>query len=224
MIFILIFITVVVILLVKKNNKQKTNTIVAPAVEAVIAIPVVEAAKKEVIIKITDNDFFLNNKIGYFSQAKTKDEAIYISKLVAQKEEKKLRWAELRKLIIEKIPDYNVDVLECECNNFVAMAQSYQMWKTIVSQKKTFPFIKYNAVIDGVTCKTCKKLDRIARLVDDPFWDIYYPPNCSECRCLVEQYDEFDIKKPTDLSMKKLILPIEKFAINVGKHELKLPY
>jgi SPP1 gp7 family putative phage head morphogenesis protein len=217
MIFIIIFIIVVIIFLFKKDNKEKINTTIIPINSSF-------KEEEEETIKINDKNFFLNNKIGYFSQAKTKDDAIYISNLVMQKEEKKLRWTELKKLILEKIPDYNIDLLESECSNFVAMAINFEMWKTIQNQKKRFPYIKYSSVIDGVTCKTCKKLDGIVRPVDDIFWDTYYPPNCSECRCLVLQYDEFDIKKPTDLSKKKLILPIEKFALNVGKHELKLSY
>ncbi|MBC7495494.1 MAG: hypothetical protein H7221_10850 [Flavobacterium sp.] len=215
MLYLLIFITIIVIFLIKKTTKRDVNHISKTESKTV---------KIEIINKVNHKDFFLNNKIGYFSQAKNKDEAIYISRLVAQKEEKKLRWTELRKLVVEKNPEYNINILEIECSAFVSMAMSYDMWKTIQEQKKLFPFIKYSSVIDGITCKTCKKLEGITRPVDDSFWDVYYPPNCADCRCLGEQYDEFDVKKPTDLSKKNLILPIEKFALNVGKHELKLPY
>jgi uncharacterized protein with gpF-like domain len=104
------------------------------------------------------------------------------------------------------------------------MANSYEKWMSIQEQKHILPYIKYSAVNDGETCLICKKLNNIVRVVDDPFWDIYYPPNCPECRCIVEQYEKSEIRNQTNLSKKNLIMPSNKFAINVGKHELKLLY
>ncbi|MDR3652596.1 MAG: phage minor head protein [Paludibacter sp.] len=168
--------------------------------------------------------YFLNNKIGYFTQAKTKENAIFISESVKKLYYKSMTQKEFVKLILERIPDYDVDTLKIESDNFILMADNYSTWKYIQRNKDILPFLKYNAITDETTCTTCKKLNNIVRSVDDEFWDIYFPPNCPECRCIVQLYDESDIKKPTDLTKKKLIRPMDCFAINVGKHDLKSLY
>ena len=137
---------------------------------------------------------------------------------------KSLNQKEFNKIVFEKIPEYDIDTLRIERENFILMAENYATWKHIQKNKDILPFLKYNAIGDETTCKTCNKLNNIVRPVDDEFWDIYFPPNCPECRCIVQQYEKCDVKSPTDLSKKKLIPPINYFAINVGKHDLKPLY
>ena len=168
-----------------------------------------------------DLKYFFNNKVGYFSQAKTIEDVIFISRLVAP-DCVYPKWTEFRKKVLERIPEYDKDVLKKENQTFITMAMQYSQWVKIQKDKEVLDYLEYDAVKDGVGCSTCKKLHGIIRKVDDEFWDTYYPPNCDECRCIVMQ--RFDVKKVTDLSKKKLKLPDSKFAINVGKHELKLPY
>ena len=165
--------------------------------------------------------YFFNNKVGYFSQAKTLEDAIFISRLVAP-DGVYPKWTEFRNKVLDRIPDYDTDILKKENQTFITMAMQYSQWLQIQKDKDVLPYLEYDAVKDSVTCSTCKKLHGIKRRVDDDFWNIYFPPNCDECRCIVLQSDE--VRKETDLSKKKLKLPDSKFAINVGKHELKLPY
>lgn len=167
--------------------------------------------------------YFLDNKIGYFSFAKNKEDANFISRLVAPNGELS-RWTIFRKEVLTRIPDYDIEILKCEFNSFYAMAQCYQSWKSVEKDKDILPYLKYDAIIDGETCPTCKQLHNIVLPVDDPLWDIYFPPNCSTCRCIVSQISGIDEIKLTDISKKKLKLPNDKYAINVGKHELKLSY
>ena len=164
--------------------------------------------------------YFLNNRIGYFTQAKTRENAIYISRLVSKIYDKSLNKKEFTRIVLEKIPDYDKDTLRNEYENFIIMAENYDTWEYIQSTKDILPYLKYSAIVE-IACPTCKKLNNIVRPADDEFWDIYYPPNCPECRCIVEQHEKSDIKNPTDLSKKKLFIPNEEFAINVGKHNLK---
>lgn len=214
---IVIFILSIIIILFiyKKRNSTKKN--VFQQIENNDLIKFEMSNKRE---KDSDLFFFLNNSIGYFSQAKTEENAKNISKLIANKEINSETWKQLKNKILEIIPDYNVNVLQSEYSTFYGMAQCYERWQQIQEQKSALPFLKYSAVNDNNICKTCKKLNNIIRNADDPFWDIYFPPNCQECRCTVEQYDAFDVKKITDLTNKNLIKPTDKFAINIGKHEL----
>ena len=179
--------------------------------------------KNEEINKPNNIDYYLNNKIGYFTQAKTKENEIYISRLVAKFYIKSLTKKEFTKLVLDLIPDYDDELLFNERENFILMAKQYDTWQNIQSTKDLFPYLKYSAIVE-ISCPVCKKLDNVIRHADDPFWDIYYPPNCPECRCIVQQYEKNEINKPTDLTKIKLKLPIEEFAINVGKHELKSLY
>lgn len=167
--------------------------------------------------------YFLETKVGYFSETKTLEEARFISRLV-EPEGRLNKWTSFRDTVLERMPYYHTDVLKIEFNLFFGMAQSYVSWRNIEQDKKIFAYLKYDAVKDSVTCSTCKKLHGIIRPVDDEFWDTYFPPNCQECRCCVMQYDSDEVKHVTDLSKKKLILPDPKFALNIGKHELKLYY
>lgn len=211
---ILLFVLVIIIifLIYKKNNSNKN--IISNNDNISISF-----STSNNIDKNSDLFFFLNNRVGYFSQAKTEENAEVISKLIAEKEMNKETWKLFKNKVLAIIPDYNVEILKSEYSTFYGMAQCYERWKQIQEQKKTLPFLKYSAVNDSVICKTCEKLNNIALSVDDPFWDVYFPPNCQECRCTVEQYDAFDAKI-TDLTNKKIIRPAEKFAINIGKHEL----
>ena len=168
-------------------------------------------------------NYFLKNKTGYFSLAKNKEEANFISRLVSQ-DGQLSRWTAFRNSVLSKLPEYNIEILEKEFYSFYGMAQSYQTWKDAQRDKEFFPYLKYDAVKDGETCPTCKKLNNLIKPIDDSFWDVYFPPNCESCRCIVIKIDKYDKVRVIDLSKKILLRPIDKYAINVGKHELTLPY
>ena len=117
------------------------------------------------------------------------------------------------------VPEYNKDILESEFYAFNSMASGYSSWKQLQRARSEFPYLRYYTSNDA-SCKICKTLNNIKLHIDDPFWDIFFPPNCPECSCYVMQYDKEEIKHTTDLSKKKLIRPDDKYALNFGKHEL----
>jgi hypothetical protein len=213
---IIILIAATIALIVYKNNNRKVKTTANK--------PVFFSKEKEVELNYDSRIiYFLKNKIGYFSSAKNKEEANFISRLVATNGQLK-RWAEFRNKVLSEIPDYDAEKLKKEFYTFYGMAPCYQSWTEAQQDKELFPYLKYDAVTGGETCPTCKKLNNITRPIDDPFWDVYFPPNCDSCRCIVLQLGKYDKVVLTDLSKKQLLRPADKYAINVGKHELKLSY
>jgi len=79
-----------------------------------------------------------------------------------------------------------------EYDTTIAQAQMVERWEQIIDQKKTLPFLVYSAVIDDHTSEICEPLDGITLPVDNPFWDSNTPLNHFNCRCTLEQVDEFD--------------------------------
>lgn len=168
-----------------------------------------------------DVKYFLTQKVGYFSQSISKSEASLISRLVAP-DGKIQSWSKFKKSVLEVNSNYDISILKTEMNLFITMSHMYSQWKSIEKDKNLFPYLKYSAIIDGDLCKTCRQLNNFIVHIDDPFWDIYYPPNCPSCRCLVEKIDKYENVKSTDYKTKKLQIPIKGYDINVGKQELLL--
>jgi SPP1 gp7 family putative phage head morphogenesis protein len=81
---------------------------------------------------------------------------------------------------------------QAEYNTTIGQAQMVERWEQIENQKERLPFLKYSAVIDTQTSEICLPLDGICLPVNDSFWDSNTPLNHFNCRCTLEQLDEFD--------------------------------
>jgi SPP1 gp7 family putative phage head morphogenesis protein len=81
---------------------------------------------------------------------------------------------------------------QAEYNTTIGQAQMIERWEQIENQKERLPFLKYSAVIDTQTSEICLPLDGICLPVNDSFWDSNSPLNHFNCRCTLEQLDEFD--------------------------------
>ena len=69
-------------------------------------------------------------------------------------------------------------------------------WDQIQRVKKTRPWLRYVAVLDGRTRPDHLAWHGTTLPIDDPWWDTHYPPNGWGCRCTVmqlsdEELDEF---------------------------------
>lgn len=87
---------------------------------------------------------------------------------------------------------YYKQYAQTEYSTTIAQAQMVERWEQIIDQSKTLPFLKYSAVIDSQTSDICEPLDGICLPVNDEFWDTNTPLNHFNCRCTLEQLDEFD--------------------------------
>ena len=114
---------------------------------------------------------------------------------------------------------YNNAYLQAEYQQAIAASQSNSEWVDIQAGKDTQPMLTYKTAGDDHVRPEHAILDDASYPVDDPFWDVYYPPIDWGCRCDVVQSD--GDAAPLD----KGDLPEVKdmFAINWGKEQVVFP-
>jgi SPP1 gp7 family putative phage head morphogenesis protein len=91
-------------------------------------------------------------------------------------------------------------------------------WEQIQEMKMSFPYLRYVTMRDDKVRDEHAALDGLVFPVDDPFWDMYMPPNDWNCRCSVEQLleEEFDPETQPQLAEIPLAIP-PSFQNNPGK-------
>lgn len=103
-----------------------------------------------------------------------------------------------------------------------AMNNSYLAgnWFQAQEDKDIFPYLRYVAVMDDRVREEHAELHGTIKDIDDPFWDIHYPPNGWNCRCDVEQLMKSEAeedpkfgKEPPDVEID------ENFRKNTGKDQ-----
>ncbi|OED40240.1 hypothetical protein ACH42_17145 [Endozoicomonas sp. (ex Bugula neritina AB1)] len=74
-------------------------------------------------------------------------------------------------------------------------AYAVGQWQSIEADKKTAPFLMYDAVEDHRVRPEHLQWNGTIREVDDEFWQTHYPPNGWQCRCGVIQLDRDELKQ-----------------------------
>ncbi len=79
----------------------------------------------------------------------------------------------------------------------VNMRVSYAVgrWSSFERTKRSRPFLRYVAILDDVTRPDHEELHNLVLPVDDPFWDIFAPPNGWNCRCTLQNLSQRDIDR-----------------------------
>lgn len=116
--------------------------------------------------------------------------------------------------------EYNVNFLAAEYNHAVATSQMASKWNDFNEDKGALPLLQYFTVGDARVRVSHQPLDGIIKPVDDPFWDVYMPPNDWNCRCTVKQLAEGEISKTTTDKLPQL-KPM--FKNNPGKSGVVFP-
>ena len=154
----------------------------------------------------------LSTNLEYFSAAKT----YWFTKetsLLTENEELK-SFNDFKEEALKLYDQYNINWLEAEYSTTIGQAQMCERWEQIDEQKEKLPFLRYSAIEDANTSEICAPLDGITLPVDDPFWDSNSPLNHFNCRCTLEQLDEFDAVVTTGSKAEKA---------SVDSEELKQP-
>lgn len=68
-------------------------------------------------------------------------------------------------------------------------------WAKVVKNAEAAPYLMYVAVDDDRTRPAHRAWSHLVLRWDDPWWDTHYPPNGWNCRCIVIQLSERDLKK-----------------------------
>jgi SPP1 gp7 family putative phage head morphogenesis protein len=87
-------------------------------------------------------------------------------------------------------------------------------WERLKETADLLPNLRYVTVGDKRVREAHKKMDGIVVPMNDPYWDLFYPPNGWGCRCTIEPTDD-DAKEP-DYTPDETQVP-KVFRQNVGK-------
>lgn len=122
---------------------------------------------------------------------------------------------------------YNRNYLRAEYNFVNASATMAAKWEQFEEEKDRY-HLQYRTVRDDKVREEHAKMDRITLPVDDPFWNIYYPPNGWNCRCSVIQVRKSKYPvTPSDEAQKKVEGLLDgknaMFRFNPGKEQRAIP-
>ena len=85
------------------------------------------------------------------------------------------------------VGNYYENWLKAEHQTAVATGQMAAKWGKFEKRKKLLPYLTYVTQGDARVRESHRALNKITKLVDDPFWDTHFPPNGWRCRCDVTQ-------------------------------------
>lgn len=111
-------------------------------------------------------------------------------------------------------PEYSKELIEQEYDTSLRIARMASKWPNYEKIKHLYPNLQYKPSMDIIPNKKLDVLYGIIRSVDDPFWNIYYPPNYIGDESYVEPTDHAITTLPFNIP-----LPDEGFRFNVGKPE-----
>ena len=129
---------------------------------------------------------------------------------------------EFRQAVEEIDAKYNGNWLRTEYDQAIAASQCGARWNEFKRNAKAMPMLQYQAVMDSNTREDHARLNGVKKRVDDPFWDIYMPPNGWGCRCEVIQLPSSAAKETPS---EKIIPPQvpKMFRANFGKRGMAFP-
>jgi len=162
----------------------------------------------------------LQNNSWQFSAAKTSDELKALNDALIGPDGKINSFNEFRRQA-EEITGRYLNWLKTEYQTAINGARMASKWQKIQRQKDIFPLLKFDAVIDERTSEICRPLNDIVKPVDDPFWDMYYPPNHFNCRSTVEQLRDGEATPDDEVQHPEKVPDMFKF--NVGKKAIVFP-
>jgi SPP1 gp7 family putative phage head morphogenesis protein len=90
---------------------------------------------------------------------------------------------QFKKAVLPITDKYNVNWLRTEFDTATASARMAADWQVFQSEKKLYPFLRYETVGDGRVRPEHAALDGMTVSVDSPLLDIYATPNGYKCRC-----------------------------------------
>lgn len=129
-------------------------------------------------------------------------------------------FAEFKRRIRAIDATYNVRYLKAEYELARANRAGINAWKDMQAMKEVVPFAKYSTVGDDRVREAHAAMDGVIKHLDDPFWDVWWPPNGWNCRCTVipMRSDKGGKEVPANV-----VPPKTMFANNVGKNGALFP-
>lgn len=160
----------------------------------------------------------LQSNVSIFSAAKTFQEINDMGRVLYSSTGFKTPWSTFQAEARKIFDQYNDEWLNTEYNTAISRAAAAEEWLEIEETKDTFPLLQYVTVGDGNVRPEHAVLDGIIRPVDDPIWNIIFPPNGWNCRCIVRRINKGKITgKLSKLQQKDIAAVPKLFRNNPGK-------
>ena len=102
-------------------------------------------------------------------------------------------FTEFRKDALNIYGIYNENWLKSEFEAVKKGTIAAKKWQQIQRDKDIYPYLMYKTKGDNRVREEHRKLDGMIFHVDNPIWDILYPPNGWGCRCYVVQLRKSDL-------------------------------
>lgn len=114
---------------------------------------------------------------------------------------------------------FNDTWLKAEQRTAINQALGARQWIDIQENKDLLPLLRYQTIGDERVRPEHVVLDDIVKPVNDPFWNVYFPPNGWNCRCIVTQHEagEFPITNTSNVDFTTIP---KLFRMNPGKDEV----
>lgn len=177
----------------------------------------------EIDFETPDNEMLkkLTQSIYQFASAKNYAQLKAISQALIDETGKLRTFSAFRTAAAEINNQFVNQWLQAEYNYAVASSQMASRWKQIQENKETLPLLRYDTVGDERVRLEHQELEDVTRPVDDPFWDVYYPPNGWNCRCDVQQLTNGTITPLSKINLPEKMPDI--FKYNAGKTGFAFP-
>lgn len=129
----------------------------------------------------------LRRNVYQFSAAKNYTQLVQLSKALIGDDLKLRSFSQFKQAAFEINNEHVSSWLQAEYDTAVGSAQMARRWREIEATKDSLPLLEFDAVLDDGTTALCRGLDKVVKPVNDPFWNLYYPPNHFRCRSDVRQ-------------------------------------
>lgn len=141
----------------------------------------------------------IKQNLYLFSGVKSYQQLVEFNHLLIDEAGKIRKYSDFKRLVLKASSTYNQNYLQAEYQTAKKSAQMARKWQEFQEDKDLFPNLIYRTVGDARVREEHQDLEGIIRAIDDPFWDVYYPPNGFRCRCSVQATDKsVNDKQPTE--------------------------
>ncbi len=164
--------------------------------------------KKKIIDTMADN-------IYSFSAAKTHQQMRELSAAVFDSKGNVRDFDDFKDIANNILGKYNENYLRTEMQYVVRATKQAEQWEQFEDFEDVYPYLTYETMQDDRVRDEHAQMQGTTKKVNDPFWDIFYPPNGWNCRCFVLQQESG--KSTTQKRIVRYKAPEPEFRNNVGK-------
>lgn len=126
-----------------------------------------------------EDDIFL------FSGLKTHAQLSEASQLLLTEDKKIKNFSQFSRDVEQIKENYNTNYLEAEYEYAVGAVQMAERWRNFSDNDRSL--LQYRTAADDKVRQSHQVLHNTTLPANDPFWDLYTPPNGWRCRCTVAQ-------------------------------------